>query len=153
MLPVVAAALPPPDFASAQSGLPATPDPVFAAIEPHTRAYADLNAFLGELAAVEQAAWHAPRGQRRAANKRLSDAYATERRFGDRESDAFARLVATVPQTLHGAAAMLAYVRAHCEQGCPMSEEDETIALLGSIECAVCKAAGLPMPCPARDAA
>jgi hypothetical protein len=143
LLPAVAAALPPPDFASAQSGLPAAPDPVFAAIEAHERAYAELNAFLGELAAVEQAAWHAPRGQRRAANKRLAQAYATERRFGDRESDAFERLVATVPQTLHGAAAMLAYVRG---QGCPMCEEDETIALLGSIECAVCRAAGLPMP-------
>jgi hypothetical protein len=122
------------------------PDPIFAAIEAHERAYAGLNAFLGELAAVEQAAWHAPRGQRRAANKRLAQSYATERRFGDIESDAFARLVATVPQTLHGAAAMLAYVRAHCEQGCPICEEDETIALLGSIACTICRAAGLPMP-------
>jgi hypothetical protein len=151
LLPAVASALPPPDFASAPSGLPAIPDPIFAAIEAHERAHAELNVFLHELAAVEQAAWHAPRGQRRAANKRLTQAYAAERRCGDRESDAFARLVATVPQTLHGAAAVLAYVRAHCEQGCPMSDEDETIALLGSIECAVCKAAGLP--CPARDAA
>jgi hypothetical protein len=143
LLPAVAAALPPPDFASAQSGLPATPDPIFAAIEAHARAYAALDAFLGELAAVEQAAWHAPRGQRRAANKRLKEAYATERRFGDHESDAFAHLVATVPDTLQGAAAMLAYVR---EQGCPMCEEDETMTLLGSLACAICRAAGLPLP-------
>lgn len=104
---------------------------------------ADLNAFLDELADAEQAAWHAPRGQRRAANRRLGEAYATERRFGDFESDAAERMVATVPQTLQGAVAMLAYVRGHFAQGYPICDDDEnTVALLGSVECAIRKAVG-----------
>src|SRR5437763_7030450 len=90
--------LPPPDFAAASSGLPAAapsglqplppPDPIFAAIEQHQRAYAALDAFIPELADIEQAAWHAPRGKRRAANRRLKEAYAEERRLGDILSDA-----------------------------------------------------------------
>jgi hypothetical protein len=130
------------------------PDPVFAAIEAHTLAFREFNAVLDALAVAETEAWHAPRGQRRAANKRLKQARADERNFGNLESDAVARLVATVPQTLRGAAAMLAYVRGHLDQGYPMcGEEEETIALLASIEQAVCRAAGLPVPCPARDPA
>ena len=129
------------------------PDPIFAAIEAHTLAFREFNAVLDALAVAETEAWHAPRGQRRAANKRLKQARADESHFGNEESDAVARLVATVPQTLHGAAAMLAYVREHLDQGYPMCEEEEKIALLASIECAVCQAAGLPLPpSPARDA-
>jgi hypothetical protein len=139
--------------ASAPPALPApAPDPIFAAIEAHTRALREFNAVLDALAVAETAAWHAPRGARRTANKRLKQARADEGQFGNLESDAVARLVATVPQTLRGAAAMLAYVRGHLDQGYPMcGEEEETIALLASIERAVCQAAGLP--CPARDAA
>jgi hypothetical protein len=121
-------------------------DPVFAAIEAHIVAYREFNTVLDALAVAEQAAWHAPRGQRRAANRRLRQAHAAERRLGDLESEAVERMVATVPQTLHGAAALLAYVRGHSAQGCPMCEEDSTMVLLGSIECAICRAAGLPVP-------
>jgi hypothetical protein len=144
-LPGVAATLPPPDFASAQSGLPA-PDPVFAAVEAHVRAYRALIAVLDALAVAEQEAWHAPRGQRRAAGKRLALARADEKRFGDLESGAFDSLIATVPHTLAGAAALLAYVRAWLAEGHPMDDEEQTITLLRSIECAVCMAAGLPAP-------
>jgi hypothetical protein len=42
-----------------------------------------------------------------------------------------------VPQTLHGAAAMLAYVRAWLAEGHSMDDEEETITLLVSIERAV----------------
>jgi len=98
---------------------------------------------LDALAAAEQAAWHAPRGQRRAARKRLALARADEQRFGDLESGAFECLVATVPHTLAGAAAMLAYVRAWLTDGHSIDDEEETITLLASIECAVCRAAGL----------
>jgi hypothetical protein len=142
-------ALPAPSLSAAAP----TPDPVFAMIEAHVRAFRAFNTVLDVLAVAETQAWHAPRGQRRAANKRLKQARADESHFGNEESDAVARLVATVPQTLHGAAAVLAYVREHFEQGYPMcGEEEETIALLASIECAVCRAAGLPAPpCPARD--
>jgi hypothetical protein len=119
------------------------PDPIFAAIEAHRGAYAKLNTFLAELAAVEQAAWHAPRGQRRAANKRLAEAYAIERRFGNLESDAVERFVSTIPQTLQGAATALAYVRERSAEGYPMCEEAECMTLLASIEHAICRAAGI----------
>ncbi|MEA2875248.1 MAG: hypothetical protein QOF14_444 [Hyphomicrobiales bacterium] len=137
LLPAVASALPSPDFASAQSGLPAPPDPIFAAIEAHVRAYRAFIAVLDALAVAETQAWHAPRGARRAAKKRLKQARADENHFGDLESDAFESLVATVPQTLRGAAAMLAYVRAWLAEGHSMDDEEETITLLVSIECAV----------------
>jgi len=147
-LPVIPALPFPSASAHPAPPLPAAvpePDPVFAAIEAHIRAYREFIAVLDALAVAETQAWHAPRGQRRAAKKQLAEAYAAERRFGNLESDAFGALVSTVPQTLPGAAAMLAYVRGRCEEGHPMcDDEDETIALLVSIECAVCKAAGLP---------
>jgi hypothetical protein len=137
--------------ASTLLALAPAPGPVFAAMEAHARAFRAFTAVLDALAVAEQTAWHAPRGQRRAANKRLKQAYAAERELGDRASEAVARLVATVPDTLSGAATMLAYVREHFEEGFSMCEEEETIALLASVERAVCQAAGLPPP--ARDAA
>src|SRR2546423_1852744 len=85
-------------------------DPAFAAITAHVQAFHEFTTVLDALAAAETQAWHAPRGQRRAAGKRLVLARADERRFGDIESGAFESLVATVPHTLAGAAAMLAYV-------------------------------------------
>src|SRR3954468_1855592 len=126
-----------PDFAAASSGLQPAPDPIYAAIDAHARALADLESFADTLANAEQAAWHAPRGQRRAANKRLKEAYATERRLGDAVSDTEDRFAATVPATLSGAAAALAYVRAHYARGYPMCEEEESNTLLGSIETAI----------------
>lgn len=132
--------------ANSAASAPAIPDPIFAAIDAHRRAYAELDAFLRELAVFEQAAWHAPRGSRRAANKRLAAAYKDERRFGTIEHDAIEKLVATVPQTLHGAAAALRYVREFFEQGNSMCEEEDTIALLASTEQAICRAAGLRVP-------
>ena len=122
------------------------PDPILAAIAAHARAYDDLEAFANELAAAEQAAWHAPRGQRRAANRRLKQAYATEGRLVDILGDATERFVATVPQTLHGAAAALAYVRERYAEGYPMCEEEECMALFASTEHAICQAAGFPVP-------
>ena len=112
-----AAALAAPDVAAAPPGLPprpapSLPDPIFAAIDAHARAIAGLEGFGDELAAAEQTAWHAPRGQRRAANKRLKEAYATERRLGDGVSDTEGRFVATVPATLSGAAAARLCARA-----------------------------------------
>lgn len=125
---------------------PTAPDPIFAAIEAHRRAYAGLNAFLHELAVVEQAAWHAPRGKRRAANKRLAEAYKTERRIGDIEHQAFEKFIGTVPHTLDGAVAALRYVRARYDEGEAMCEEDDCMTLLASVEHAICRAAGLAVP-------
>jgi hypothetical protein len=142
-----APALAAPGFAAAQPRLRPQPDPIFAAIAAHARAYDDLTAFAPELAAAEQAAWHAPRGQRRAANKRLKQAYAAEGRFVDILGDAAERFFAAVPQTLAGAAAALAYVRERYAEGYPMcDEEEECMTLLASTECAICRAAGLAMP-------
>jgi len=140
------AAAPAPDFAGAPSGLPAPPDPIFAAIEAHIRAYRVFIAVLDALAVAETQAWHAPRGARRAAKKRLAGARADEKRFGDLEAGAFESLIATIPQTLAGAAAMLAYVREWLAEGHSMYDEEETITLLASVEQVVCRAAGLPLP-------
>jgi hypothetical protein len=139
-----APALAPPDVASAPSGLPPLRDPIFAVIETPARACADLDAHVGVLAAAEQAAWHAPRGQRRAANKRLRQEYAAQGRLCDLLGQQTERFVATVPQTLQGAGAALGYVRAHYAQGYPMCEEEECMTLLGSIEQAI--RAGLAAP-------
>jgi hypothetical protein len=127
-----------------------SPDPIFALIEAHICAYEDFIHVLDDLAVAEQTAWHAPRGKRRAAKAALKQAYAAERRFGNLEAGALERLVATSPQTLHGAAAALRYVRERFEQG-HETEEAIYVTLVRSIERAICQAAGLP--CPARDAA
>ena len=142
IMPAVVLAVP----ATAVAVPAAAPDPIFAAIAAHARAYDDLTAFAPELAAAEQAAWHAPRGARRAANKRLKQAYGEERRFGGILGDATERFVETIPQTLEGAAAALAYVRERYAEGYPMCEEEETMALLAATEHAICRAAGLPAP-------
>jgi len=142
-------ALPAPALAAASSGLQRLsppPDPIFAAIESHRRAYTALDAFIPELADIEQAAWHAPRGKRRAANRRLKEAYAEEQRLGDTLSDAADRFAATVADTLPGAVTALAYVRAHHAQGYPMCDEQEDFTkLLASIEATIRRAAGLPL--------
>jgi len=133
-----AAALPSPDVAAAPSALPAaTADDIFALIEAHRQACDDLDRVLHALSAAETAAWHAPRGQRRAANKRLRAAHADEGRAMDLAIAATERLVATVPATLQGAAEALAYVRACHEEGDSMCEEKNFIALIGSTEQAI----------------
>src|SRR3989440_1540083 len=143
-------ALRPPDIASVSSGLPPAvapePDPIFAAIAAHTRACAELEAHVPVLAAAEQAAWHAPRGQRRAANARLKEEHAAQGRFCDLLGQATGRFVATVPHSLQGAAAALAYVREHYAEGYPVCEEEECMMLFASTEHAICHAAGLPLP-------
>jgi hypothetical protein len=111
----------------------AAPDPIPALIEAHKRAYAEFIAVLDDLAIAEQTAWHAPRGKRRAARAALKQAHAAERQFGDLEADALDHLVATVPQTLHGAAAALRYVRERFEQG-HETEEEVYVALIRSVE-------------------
>ena len=135
-----AAALPAPDVAAAPSGLPPAPDPIFAAIADHIRAYDQFIAILDDLGIAEQAAWHAPRGQRRAAKRRLAEARAAEMRFSDLESDAVERFVATVPQTLQGVAAALRYARARHDEEHPMWDDDCATTFLVSIEVAICRA-------------
>jgi hypothetical protein len=89
------------------------------------------------LADAEQTAWHAPRGRRRAANKRLKEEYAAQGRLCDTVGAATERFVATVPETLQGAAATLAYVRAPHAEGDTMCEEENFMALIGATEQAI----------------
>jgi len=145
-LPLPAPALAPPDVAYAPSGLPPIPDPIFAAIADHIRASNEFIAVLDDLAIVERAAWHAPRGQRRAAKRRLKEAHAAEKRVSDLESEAVERFIATVPQTLQGVVAALRYARARHGEEHPMWEDDCATTFLVSIEAAICRAAGLPVP-------
>jgi hypothetical protein len=145
---VLAAAMPAATLPASPATLaaaPAAPDPIFVVIEAHVRAYDDVNAILDAVAAAEDALDAAKRGTRRAARKRLSAARAEEARLGGIETDATERLVATVPQTLQGAAAALRYIRERFEQGYPMCEEEEYMALLASIEQCLSRAsAALP---------
>jgi hypothetical protein len=120
----------------------AVADPIFAAIDAHARAYDDINTILDAVAAAEGALDVAKRGTRRAARKRYAEVRAEEGRLGRIESDAIDRLVETVPQTLQGAAAALAYVRKRFEQGYPMCEEESYMALLASIEDCLRRALG-----------
>src|SRR4051795_11398916 len=102
-LPLIPAGATPPALPAPSLPAPAS-DPAFAAISAHVQAFHEFTAVLDALAVAETQAWHAPRGQRRAARKRLALARADEQRFSDLEFRAFAALVATVPQTLAGAA-------------------------------------------------
>ena len=122
------------------------PDPIFAAIEAHSRAYDGIVAIVDALAEAEDAVSTARRGMLRAAKRQLAAIYAEEGRLGRIEREATDCFVATVPQTLHGAAAALRYVRERFDQGYPMCEEDGYMALLASTEQAICRAAGLPAP-------
>jgi regulator of protease activity HflC (stomatin/prohibitin superfamily) len=139
-LPSVVIAAP----AAMPAALPAAitaPDLIFVAIEAHVRAYDEFIAVLDEMAIVERAAWNAPRGQRRAANKKYAAARTAERRFGNLEGDAMDRLVETVPQTLQGAVGVLRYIRERFERRHSL-EEETLMALLGSIEQAICRTLG-----------
>src|ERR1044072_3582663 len=135
--PLALPAPPAPDVAGVSSGLQPPPDGIFAAIEAHARACAELEGFAETLAQAEQTAWHAPRGKRRAANKRLKEVEAAQGLLCDALSEATERFAATVPDTLAGAAAALAYVREHYTHGYPVCEEEEFITLIGSTEQAI----------------
>lgn len=149
---LVAAALPiapiaAPAATQAAASIPGPlPDPILAAIAAHVRAYDAFNGILDDLAVAEYAAWHAPRGARRAANRLLKQAYAAEAHFGDLEAEAVERFIATVPQSLHGVAAALRYVRERHDEGYPLWDDEHAMTFIATIERAVCRAAGLPAP-------
>lgn len=127
-------------------------DPIFAAIEAHRRAYDGIVAIVDLLADAEDAVHNAKRGTRRAAKQHLAAIYAEDGRLGRIEREAAERFVATIPQTLHGAAAALRYVRERFDEGYPMCEEDGYMTLLASIEQAICRAAGVEMQAEVRRA-
>ena len=137
-------------FADEPAPTPSTsslqPDPVFAAIAEHLRAYNAFNGVLDDLATAEHAAWHAPCGARRTANRRLKQARVVEAHFSDLETEAVEHFIATVPQTLHGVAAALRYVREHWDEGYPLWDDARAMTFIATIERAVCRVAGLSAP-------
>ncbi len=110
-------------------------DPIFAAIDAHRRAYADLLTLFEAQAAAEQAGLAA----------RLDKLCAAEGPLGRVEMAAAGRLARTVPATLAGAAAVLRYVRERFKRDhYALYEEDGYRVLLFSIERAICRAIRQP---------
>lgn len=125
------------------------PDPIFALIAAHARAYADLAALFAAQQAADQALQRADAAARRRLEARLDELCAAEGPLGAIEMQATDRLVRTVPATLAGAAATLAYVRERFERDdYPLCEEDGYRALLFSTERAIGRELALPPPHP-----
>src|SRR5262245_21363753 len=113
-------------------------DPIFAAIDAHARAYAELLVLFDAQSAAEKALREAIDETRPTLEARLDEALAAEGPLGLIEIDASQRLVSTIPATLSGAAAVLRYVRELFERDkYPLCEDDGYRALLYSTECAI----------------
>jgi hypothetical protein len=120
---------------------PADADPIFAAIVAHARAYADVVALLAAQDEADAAVGTADPADRPRIEARLAALIAAEGPLGLAEIDASGRLVATVPDTLAGAAAALHYVRELFERdGYAPCEEPGYRTLLFSTEQAICRA-------------
>jgi hypothetical protein len=116
------------------------PDPIFALIAAHSRAYADLAVLFAAQQAADQALEQAGAAERPRLKARLHELCAAEGPLGVVEMQATDRLLRTVPATLAGAAAVLAYVRERFERDdYALCEEDGYRALLYSTECAICR--------------
>jgi anti-sigma-K factor RskA len=113
-------------------------DPIFAAINAHARAYAELLVLFDAQSAAEKALRQAIDETRPTLEARLDEALAAEGPLGLIEIDASQRLVSTIPATLSGAAAVLRYVRELFERDkYALCEDDGCRALLYSTECAI----------------
>jgi hypothetical protein len=118
-----------------------TSDPIYAAIAKHERAYADVVALLARQDAANAALQAADAANRPALAARLHELCAAEGPLGRAEMDATARLLATVPDTLAGAVAVLAYVRELFERDdYPLTEDDGYRILLAATERAIRRA-------------
>jgi hypothetical protein len=116
----------------------ASADPIFAAIDAHARAYAELLVLFDAQSAAEKALRQAIDETRPTLEARLDEALAAEGPLGLIEIDASQRLVSTIPATLSGAAAVLRYVRELFERDkYALCEDDGYRALLYSTECAI----------------
>jgi hypothetical protein len=122
----------------------ASSDPIYAAIGLHARAYAEVVALLAAQDAADAALQAADPTARPALAARLDDLCAAEGLLGRAEMQATHRLIHTIPATLAGAAAALAYLRElYARDGYAPCEEDGYRALLLSIECALRAAGGV----------
>lgn len=116
----------------------AASDPIFAAIDAHRRAYADVLALLDAQAAAAQALQAADAAAYSALAARLDALCVAEGPLGLVEMKASARLAATVPASLDGAVAVLRYARALFERDdYPLCEDHGYRTLLFSIERAI----------------
>jgi hypothetical protein len=116
------------------------PDPIFALIAAHKRAYADLAVLFAAQQAADQALERAGAAERPRLEERLNELCTAEGPLGVVEMQATDRLLRTVPATLAGAAAVLAYVRERFERDdYALCEEDGYHALLYSTERAICR--------------
>ena len=121
----------------------ASPDPIFAMIDAHRRAYADVVALLARQAAADQALQHANKAARPTLRKKLDALCEAEGPLGLSEIEASTLMAATVPATLPGLLALLRYVRGLYENdGYPLYEDDGYRALLISAERAIERAIG-----------
>jgi hypothetical protein len=117
---------------------PAPQDPIFAAIDAHARAYADVLALLEAQSAAEKTLTEATDETRVALQARLDEAIAAEGPLGRAEIEAGRRLISTTPATLTGAAAVLRYARELFEgDKYPLCEDEGYLTLLYSTECAI----------------
>jgi hypothetical protein len=126
--------------ASVPLSLPAhtSQDPIFAAIDGHARAYADVLVCLEAQSAAERAVWEATDATRAACQARLDEVMAAEGPLGLAEIEASQRLIATTPATLSGAVTVLRYVRELFErEKYALCEDDGYRTLLYSTERAI----------------
>jgi hypothetical protein len=119
----------------------AASDPIYTAIAAHRRAYADVIALIARQDVANAALQAAGAADRAALAARLHELCEAEGPLGRAEMNATDRLLATVPETLAGAAATLAYVRVLFERDdYPITEDDGYRTLLASTECAIVRA-------------
>jgi hypothetical protein len=117
-------------------------DPIYVAIAAHARAYRQVIALLAAQDAADRALQQATALTRARLAARLDELCDAEGPLGLVEMQATDRLLATVPQTLAGAAAVLRYVRELFERDTyPLCEEPGYRALLFSTECTIGRAA------------
>jgi hypothetical protein len=114
------------------------PDPIFAAIEAHRRAYAEILALLDAQTAVDETLQQADAITRPALEARLDELCRAEGPLGRLEIRTSKRMAATVPETLEGAVAVLRYLRElFARDDYAPFEEDGYRTLLFSTECAI----------------
>jgi len=124
---------------------PALPDPIYALIDAHRRAYSDLVALLAAQQAVDHALLRADAAARPTLQAKLDALCEAEGPLGRAEMRATDRLIHTIPDTLAGAAAALGYLRElFARDRYAPCEDDDYRALLLSIECAIRRETGLP---------
>jgi hypothetical protein len=123
--------------------IPAPADPIFALIDAHARAYADVVALMAAQDKANAALQQADATAQPALEARLEALCKAEWPLAQIERATADRIATTVPATLAGMAAVLRHVRAIYERDeFPLYEEDEYRVLLHTAERAIDVLAG-----------